>query len=107
MSTIALPFLQKPFIPTALRDSILTLLDPRPHVKTILGSGRSGVVLDIEIQRRALIAYRAKIVALTHILETVVKPPGNEPITRTDRKLPSVRKCMTSAGTVKAAGKVA
>jgi len=82
VSTIGLPFLQKPFTPTALRNSIETLLGPIPaceedDAETCL----DGVRNDLEIQKAALIAYRAKVVALLDILEGRVRPPVDVPMT--------------------------
>jgi len=81
VSTAGLPFLQKPFTPTALRDSIEALLGPIPireadDSETCL----DGVRNDIEIQKAALIACRAKVVALLNILEGRAGTPVGVPM---------------------------
>lgn len=75
--TTSVPFLQKPFIPPALRNSILTLLGPRPDMTAVPGHGRIGCMQNIPVQQLALLAYRAKIVALITVLEVGVKAAGN------------------------------
>lgn len=76
MFSIGLPFpLETDTAPT-VRGLIWTLLGPRPQVNTIFGSGGSGDPHDIEVQMNALIAYRAKIVALIEMLEGGVRVPG-------------------------------
>jgi hypothetical protein len=81
------------------RDLIRTLLGPRPQVNTIFGSGGTGVPYDVEVQKNALIAYRAKIVALIEMLEGGVRVPGgNGPITA-----PAGRKPIAAATSAKAA----
>jgi hypothetical protein len=79
VSTVALPFLQKPVIPTTIRDSFATLLGPRPQVKITFGPPRSVVMHAIEIQTSALFAYKAKVDALMNILESVGKDSENDP----------------------------
>ena len=76
-----LPFPQETGTPTTVRDSIRTLLGPKPHLNPILGSVGSGAPHDIERQKSELIAYRAKIVAVMNILEAGVKTAENGPIT--------------------------
>ena len=73
---------------TAVRDSIRTLLGPRPQLNPILGSGGRGAKHEIERQKSALIAYRAKLVALIEMLEGGVKVSGSEPIARAARRKP-------------------
>jgi hypothetical protein len=75
-----LPFPQEIVTPTTIRDFIRTLLGQRPRLHPVLGSRGSGDPQDIEVQKNALIAYRAKIVALIEMLEGGVRAPGNEPI---------------------------
>jgi hypothetical protein len=74
-----LPFPQETDTPT-LRDSIRTLLGPKPQVKTIFEPAESGAPNNIDIQKSALIAYRAKVVALMNILEGNVTAPARDPI---------------------------
>jgi len=89
-----LPFPQEKDFAT-VRDLIRALLGPRPQVNTILGSAENGVPHDIEVQMNALIAYRAKIVALIGKLEGEV--PGSEPITVLARRnLSGIRKPITA-----------
>jgi hypothetical protein len=90
LSRISPPFLEKPFIPTILRESILTLLGPRPHLKTVSAYARIGSMQHIEVQKLALIAYRAKIVAVMNVLEVGVKTAENKPITGTPERDMSV-----------------
>jgi hypothetical protein len=66
-----LPFPKAVGIPMNAQESIRTLLGPRPHVnKFAAGSGSQH---EIEVQKNALIAYRAKVVALIGMLEGGVK----------------------------------
>jgi hypothetical protein len=97
LSTTSPAFLQEPFIPTVLRDSILTLLGPKPSLATVTGA-RSKSVNDVLSQRLALIAYRAKIVAVMNILEVGVKTAENGPIMETAAgKMSAPRKPMLVA----------
>jgi hypothetical protein len=75
-----------------VRDLIRTLLGPPPQVKFVFGPG------ELEMQKSALIAYRAKIVALMNILEGKVSVPANEPIARAPERRPcGLRKPIASA----------
>jgi hypothetical protein len=76
------PFLGETEALTKARESIRTLLGPRPQLNTILGSCGIGDPQYLDAQRNALIAYRAKIIALIWMLEGGVKAPGNGPILR-------------------------
>ncbi len=79
--SFGLPFPQETETAT-VRAFIRTLLGPRPQVNTIFGSVGSGDLDNIEVQMNALIAYRAKIVALIEMLEGGVRvPSGNRPTT--------------------------
>ena len=103
MFAFGLPFPQETDTRTTVRDSIRTLLGPRPRLNPILGSGGSGALHDIEHQKRELIVYRARIVALIEMLEGGAKVPGNEPVTRpAGRDLTGLRKPIAAA---RAAGK--
>jgi len=95
MLTLGSSLFQETDALTAVRDSIRTLLGPRPHLNPILGSGGSGAKHEIELQKSALIAYRARIVALIEMLEGGVKVPGSEPKT-------AGRKPIAAAGSAKA-----
>jgi hypothetical protein len=91
-STTSPAFLQKPFIPTVVRNSILTLLGPKPPLETVR-EARSKSTRDVLSQRDALIAYRTKIVALMNILEVGVKTAQDGPITEaTQGNTPPLRK---------------
>src|ERR1035438_7637736 len=100
LPTTSLPCLQEPFIPTALRDSILTLLGPSPDVRVAPRLARSGSVHDVQIQRLALIAYRAKIAAVMAILEVGVRAAENKLIAKEpERSTPAYKPaclCRTS-----------
>lgn len=65
----SLPAGQEPDAPTSLQESIGTLLGPRPDSTAIFGRARTGVRHDLETQKIALLAYRAKLVALVYFLE--------------------------------------
>lgn len=67
-----------------VRDIIETLLGPRPDMSAC-ESGWSGDWNDIASQRSALIAYRAKLVALIDMLEGGVQATRNEQIARAPR----------------------
>jgi hypothetical protein len=73
LSTTSRPFFQEPLFPKVLRDSILTLLGPSPNSKVTPRPHWRESLHDVQAQRLALIAYRAKIVALINILEVGVK----------------------------------
>ncbi len=101
MFAFGLPFPQKMDTPKSFRDFIRTLLGPRPHVNPPFGPAGSGAKHEIELQKSALIAYRAKIVALIDILEGGVNVPGNEPM-RMKRNLSAPRKPISTARTATA-----
>ena len=65
-------------IPIALRDSVGTLLGPRPHVETVFETALSSTAREIAIQKGALIAYGEKVAALIHVLEGIAKAPASE-----------------------------
>ena len=96
-----LSFRQETDTPTTVRDFIRTLLGPRPHVNPPFGPAGSGAKHEIELQKSALIAYRAKIVALIDVLEGGVNVPGNEPM-RMKRNLSAPRKPISTARTATA-----
>jgi hypothetical protein len=103
LSTTSRAFLENSVIPTDVRDSIRTLLGPRPYLKSVPAYARIGSLRQIKLEALALIAYRAKIVALMTILEVGVKTGQDKPITRTlGPKLLAVRKPMATATAAKA-----
>jgi hypothetical protein len=81
LSTTSRAFLENSVIPTDVRDSIRTLLGPRPYLKSVPAYARIGSLWQIKLEALALIAYRAKIVAVMNILEAGVKTAENGPIT--------------------------
>jgi len=85
--SFGLPFPQETDTAT-VRDLIRTLLGPRPRMNTVFGSDGNGVPNDIEVQKKALIAYRAKIVAVIDLLEAGVMVSESGPITRTPGRKP-------------------
>jgi hypothetical protein len=91
-----LPFPQETDTPT-LRDSLRTLLGPWPQAKFVFGPG------ELEIQKSALIAYRAKIVALMNILEGKVSVPASDRIVRApEHRQCGLRKPIAAARSAKA-----
>jgi hypothetical protein len=75
----ALP--SRPFNPSSLRQSLVTLLGPVPDLNAILKSARIGPTPDIQRHRHELMGYRDKVVALLNLLEGSLATPGTKPIT--------------------------
>jgi hypothetical protein len=87
--------------PMKLRDSIRTLLGPKPPVNTAFGITGSAGRGELEIHKNALIAYRARVVALMNILEGTVTVPANKPIAQAPERKMCGRKPMAAAGLIK------
>jgi hypothetical protein len=103
-----LPFPQETDTETPVREFIRTLLGPKPHLITNLGPARTAAAHDLDLQKSALIAYRAKLVALIDMLESGVKLRGNKPISRAPQSRTCVvRKPITAARLVSSRKKTA
>lgn len=97
-----LPFPKEANTPIALRDSIRTLLGPKPLVKTTFGPAEIDRRGDIQTQKSALMAYRAKIVALMNVLEGAATTPANEPVSQApQRSACTLRRPIAGARSVK------
>jgi hypothetical protein len=100
LPTTSLPFLREPLIPTArLRASILTLLGPSPHLQNASTMARIGCLHDVQAQKFALVAYKARVVAVMNILEVGLPSiDGNKPIKgRRERNTSTTRKAIPAA----------
>ena len=98
-----MPFTLERHTPTTLRDSIRTLLGPKPHVKTTACPAGMDVRGEVHAQKFALIAYRARLVALMNILEGTVAQPANKPIGQwPQRNVGALRKPVAGARSAKA-----
>ena len=97
LSTTNRPFFRESFIPTALRDSILTLLGPIPNLKVSPRPAWKESLDGVHTQRLALSAYRARVVALIDILEVCVTAENVPAMGAPERDTSAPRKPIAAA----------